>query len=93
MHIVYLKLSSWAMWVMQSIRHPTLDFSSGHQLGGEIEPQTGLCAQQRVCLSFSLSLSLNLSLFPSLCSPSPTTPPTTHTLSKKKKKFLLGSQI
>ena len=44
-------------WVAQSVGHPTLDFSSGHDLGDhEIEPDIGLHAQKGVCLGI-LSLS------------------------------------
>ena len=66
------------LWVAQSDEHPTLDFSSGHDLMVcEFDPHIGLCAEcaepawdslsLSPSLSFSLSLSdplpLNLSLF------------------------------
>ena len=50
--------------VAQSLKHPTLDFGSGHDLTVPgIEPHVGLCTNHRVCLGFSLLLSL-----PLLCS-------------------------
>ena len=40
----YLKTQGRGAWVVQSIKHPTLDFGSGHDLTiSEIEPCTGLC--------------------------------------------------
>ena len=48
-------------WVAQLIKHPTLDFCSGHDLTVcEIEPCVGLCLhwQHGACLGFSLPLSL-----------------------------------
>ena len=42
----YLKISQkQGSWVAQSIKHPTLDFGSGHDLTVRgIEPRVGLCA-------------------------------------------------
>ena len=35
----------WGTWVAQSVKHPTLGFSSGHGLMvHEFKPHTGLCA-------------------------------------------------
>ena len=35
----------WGTWVVQSVKHPTIDFSSGHDLTVfEIEPCIKLCA-------------------------------------------------
>ena len=35
----------WGAWVTQSVEHPTLDLSSGHDLTvREFEPHVGLCA-------------------------------------------------
>ena len=34
----------WAVWVAQSVKRPTLDFRSGHDLvDREFEPYVGLC--------------------------------------------------
>ena len=45
--------------VVQSVKFPTLDFGSGHDLTvPEFKPHTGLC----ICLGFSLSPSLFLPL-------------------------------
>ena len=45
-------------WVAQSVKHPTLDFSWGHDLTVHgMEPRTGLCPPEAQVLSFSLSLS------------------------------------
>ena len=65
-------------WVAQSVKHPTLGFSLGHELTVcEFKPYLGLCADSAEpawdSLSFSLSLSLPpslpLPLFPSLSAP------------------------
>ena len=50
----------WGTWVAQAVKHPALDFSSGHDLMvGEIEPCVGLCADSAKpawdYFSFSLS--------------------------------------
>ena len=44
-------------WVAQSVKHPTLDFGSGHDLTvTEFEPHIGLCADGRSkLLGFFLS--------------------------------------
>ena len=35
----------WGAWVAQSVKHPTLNFGSGHDLTvHEIQPYVGLCA-------------------------------------------------
>ena len=48
-------------WVVQSIKHLTLDFGSGHDLMvHEIEPHIRLCADSLLGI-LSLSLSLTLS--------------------------------
>ena len=75
--IVYLKIPILKKKsVAQSIKHQTLDFSSGHDLRGL------LCPGRGACLRFSLSLSLSLS------SPLPLHSPHSliHSLSKKRKK-------
>ena len=54
----------WGNWVAQSATHPTLGFSSGHDLPVRgFEPRVGVCADSsepgacfRFCVSFSLSL-------------------------------------
>ena len=47
----------------QSVRLPTLDFSSGHDfMGHEIEAYLGLCADSVVSAWDSLSLSLSFFL-------------------------------
>ena len=46
-------------WVAQSVKHLTLDFSSGHDHG--IKPQVGLCAACGACSRFFLSPSAPLS--------------------------------
>ena len=62
-------------WVAQSFKHPTLGFSSSHDLRAlEWSPRVGLYSQRGVCLKFSLSFSL--------C-PSP--PAHAHTLSLSQK--------
>ena len=53
----------------QSVKHPTLGFSSGHDLAVHgFEPHVGLCADgaEPAWDSLSLSLSLSLSAHPSL---------------------------
>ena len=55
----------WDTWVAQSVKHPTLDFGSGHDLKiGETESRTGLCANsmEPAWDSFSPSLSAPLTL-------------------------------
>ena len=41
----YIKVVlAWGTWVAQSVRHPTIDFSSGHDLTVcEMEPHIRLC--------------------------------------------------
>ena len=69
-HALYRKVT-WGTWVAQSVKHSTLDFSSGHHLTvREFKPCSGPCADSVEPASDSLSpLSLSLSL--SFC-PSPT---------------------
>nr|XP_060511482.1 uncharacterized protein LOC132692753 [Panthera onca] len=49
-------------WVAQLVKHPTLDFGSGHDLAvREFEPRVGLCAdssESEACFRFCVSLSL-----------------------------------
>ena len=50
----------WGAWVAQSVKHLTLDFSSGHDLMvHEIEPHCGLCADSVEPAWDSLSPSLS----------------------------------
>ena len=64
----------------QSVKHPTPDFGSGHDLTVyEFEPQVGLCADTEPAWD-SLSLSLSLCPLPSL------SPSLIHALSLKIKK-------
>ena len=52
-------------WVAQSVKRPTLGFSSGHDLTvHEIEPRLGLCAGSADPAWDSLSLSVSLCPFP-----------------------------
>ena len=61
----------------QSLRHLTLDFSSGHDLRGhEIKPRVELCTGHGVCLISPLTLPLSL----------PSFPPPVYILSLDKKK-------
>ena len=54
---------SWGTWVGQSVKHPTLDFSSGHSLMVlEFEPHISLCVDSMEPAWVSLSPSLPLSL-------------------------------
>ena len=47
-------------WVAQSVKRPTLDFGSGHDLTvREIQPRVGLCADSVKAAWDSLSLSLS----------------------------------
>ena len=51
----------WDAWVDQSVKRPTLDFSSGYDLTvGGFEPLTGLCADSVEPAWDSLSLPLPL---------------------------------
>ena len=53
-------------WVAQSVKHLTLDLSSGHELAAVgSSPVSGLWADSMEPASDSLSLSLSLSLCPS----------------------------
>ena len=51
-----------SIWVAQSVKHPTLDLGSGHDLmAPEIEPHIRLCADSKnlpgiLCLLLSLPL-------------------------------------
>ena len=57
----------WGTWVSQSVRRPTLDFGSGHDLTvHEIELHVGLCTDSVDPAWDSLSHSLSLPL-PHLC--------------------------
>ena len=65
-----LKYLLWGAWVAQLVKHPTLDFGSGHDLIVHgIESYIGLCTDLMAWayLGFSLSLSLpfpaSMSLF------------------------------
>ena len=55
---------SWGAWVVQSVKHPTPDLGSGHDLiACEFEPRVGLCADSSVwSLLWILYLLLSLSL-------------------------------
>ena len=77
----------------QSVRRPTLDFSSGHDLSLWVRalPQA-LCCQCRACLGFSLSLSLPLSL-PLTCTLSLFLFLSQNKLKKKKKKMQIKPQV
>ena len=55
-------------WVAQLVEHPTLDFSSGHDLTVcGIQPCVRLCWPSRACLRYSLSLSLYSSPHSCVC--------------------------
>ena len=46
----------WGAWVVQLVKHPTLDFTSGHNLVVcGIESHIRLCAKQALSLSLSLN--------------------------------------
>ena len=48
-------------WMVQLVKHLTLDVSSGHDLTvEEFKPWVGLCVQHRACLGFCLALSAPL---------------------------------
>ena len=48
-----LKSCPQGTWVAQSVKQPTLDFDSGHDLAVvRLIPHTGLPAQQKVCFRF-----------------------------------------
>ena len=54
-------------WVTQLVKHPTLDFSSGHDLTShEFEPRIRLHADSAEPASDSLSLSLSSSPAPTM---------------------------
>ena len=58
----------WGAWVAQSVKLPTLDFGSGHDIRvHEITPSCALYWWHRACLAFSLSSSISA---PSLIAPS-----------------------
>ena len=66
-----------SIWVAQSFKHPTFDFSSGHDLTvWEIEPHVGLCADNTGTAWDSF--------FPNLSAPSPPVRAYTHSFSQKK---------
>ena len=51
--------TEWGTWVAQSVKLPTLDFGSGHDLTVcEFEPSTGLCAHSAEPASDPVSPSL-----------------------------------
>ena len=50
----------WGNWVAQSVKHPTLDICSGHDLTVVRSSPTSGSVLRRVCLGSSLSLSLSL---------------------------------
>ena len=81
------KISTWGTWVAQLVKHPTLDFGSGHSLIVHgLKPHVGLCADSaRTCLGFSLPLTLPLSFFLSKQRNKQTTTTTTTTYSKEIK--------
>ena len=48
----------WGAWMAQLVKHPTLDFGSGHDLRVcEIDPCIGLYADSGACFGFFPSLS------------------------------------
>ena len=54
--IVHEKAGCREAWVAQLVKHPTLDFGSGHDLRVcEMESHTGFCAERGACLRFSVS--------------------------------------
>ena len=56
-----LKKQVGGAWVAQSVKQPTLDFDSGHDLTGcEFEPTSGSRADSTACLGVSLSRSLSV---------------------------------
>ena len=61
--ILYIELRNitfWGTWVAQLVKHPTLGFSSGHDLTVcGFEPQVGLCAISADWDSHFLPLSLH----------------------------------
>ena len=61
-------IKNWGIWVAQSVKHPTLGFSSGHDLTvSEFDPVLGAAlAVQRLLGIFSLPLSAPLQLVLSL---------------------------
>ena len=67
---------SWGAWVVQSVKGPTLGFSSGHNVRVVgLSPRFGVYTRHRVCLGLSLPLS---------CCPSPPACTHAHVLSLKK---------
>ena len=61
------KVWYWGTWLAQSVKHPTLDISSGHDLMVcEIEPHIEPCWQHGAFLGFSASFSVPLPLTRSL---------------------------
>ena len=55
----------WGAWMAQSVKNPTLDFSSGYDLKVcELQPQVGLCANNVEPAGDSFSISLSLPLPP-----------------------------
>ena len=61
------KLPFRGAWVAQSVKHPTLDFGSGHDLlVREFKPLDGLCTDSVKPAWNSLSLSLSLCPSPAL---------------------------
>ena len=77
-------LENWGDWVAQSVKQPTLDFGSGHDLMvHEFEPRTGLWAG-------SMELAWD-SFPPSLC-PSPALSLTVDKETKKSTNKYLTSE-
>ena len=55
MYLKNFKCLKIGAWVTQSVKCPTLDFSSGHDLA--FEPHTRHCSQRRAYFQYSISLS------------------------------------
>ena len=64
--ILYLKSTAPSAWVVPSVKHRTLGFSSGGELSGEIKPCIRLRAQHRVCLRLSLPLPTHIFSLPQI---------------------------
>ena len=62
------KRNPWGIWVAQSVKRPTLDFGSGHDLSwlGELELHVGLCADGTEPAWDSVRLPLSLCSSPQL---------------------------
>ena len=67
--LTYLKHTTQGHWVVQSVKHPPLDFGSGHDFTvRKFEPHIRLCSDSTEPASHSLPLSLSLSVLPHLYS-------------------------